>query len=88
MTSATATTNHEEIRRWAEERGGHPARVEGTNILRIDFDEPRGNDDDRLERIGWDEFFKVFDRNKLAFLHDEEPDSRFNKFVERESAES
>jgi len=30
------TTDHEEIRRWVEERDGHPARVEGTNLLRID----------------------------------------------------
>src|SRR4051794_34732042 len=38
------TTDHDEIRRWAEERGGRPATVEGTEgggedagVLRIDF---------------------------------------------------
>jgi hypothetical protein len=31
------TTDQEEIRRWVEERGGHPARVEGTDLLRIDY---------------------------------------------------
>ena len=75
MSSAKKTTDHEEIRRWVEERGGHPARVktsgqkDGGGILRIDFDEPGGNDDERLERISWDEFFKIFDENELAFLH-------------------
>jgi hypothetical protein len=34
------TRDHETIRRWAEQRGGRPAMVEGTNILRIDFGEP------------------------------------------------
>ncbi len=34
----------------------------------------------RLERVGWDEFFKVFDESDVAFLHGE-GDSRFNKFV-------
>ncbi|MGH9970628.1 MAG: hypothetical protein ACREBG_22955 [Pyrinomonadaceae bacterium] len=24
------TTDHEDIRQWVEERGGHPARVKGT----------------------------------------------------------
>jgi hypothetical protein len=93
MSSAKKTTDHEEIRRWVEERGGHPARVktsgqkDGGGILRIDFDEPGGNDDERLERISWDEFFKIFDENELAFLHqDKTADgklSRFNKFVSR-----
>jgi hypothetical protein len=93
MSSAQKTTDHEEIRRWAEARGGHPARVRAQairrdeGILRIDFDEPGGNDDVRLERISWEEFFENFDANDLAFLHqdrtaDGKP-SRFNKFVSR-----
>jgi hypothetical protein len=28
--SSRQTTDHDEIRRWAEERGGHPANVRGT----------------------------------------------------------
>ena len=27
---AKVTTDHKEIRKWVEERGGHPARVKGT----------------------------------------------------------
>jgi hypothetical protein len=56
-------------------------------ILRIDFDEPGGNDDVRLERISWEEFFDTFDSSELAFLHQDKTaegkPSRFNKFVSR-----
>jgi hypothetical protein len=86
MSEARTTTNHDEIRKWAEARDGHPAMVDAKGsggILRIDFGEP----EDGLEQIEWDEFFRVFDDNKLAFLYQDEvksgKTSRFNKFVER-----
>jgi hypothetical protein len=86
---AQQTTTHEKIKQWAEERGGHPAVVEGTEILRIDFDEPGGNDDEALRRIGWEELFRVFDERDLEFLCQEHTQdgnlSRFNKFVRRGS---
>ena len=87
MSEAKKTTDHEEIRRWVEEREGRPARVRDSGkggILRIDFGEP----DESLEEIGWDDFFKIFDENNLAFLHQDKTSdgkpSRFNKFVERD----
>ena len=87
MSEAKKTTDHEEIRRWVEERGGRPARVSGSGkggILRIDFGEP----EESLEEISWDEFFKIFDENNLAFLYQDKTSdgkpSRFNKFVERD----
>ena len=89
MSSARTTTNHETIRKWVEKHQGHPALVRtgsSGGVLRIDFDEPGGNDDSRLERVSWDEFFKVFDESDVTFLHGE-GDSRFNKFVEKESAD-
>jgi hypothetical protein len=91
---SNVTTDHDEIRSWVEERDGHPAIVKGTEkggsaLLRIDY--PGYSGEDRLEEIGWDEFFKIFDENKLAFLHqDQTADgelSRFSKFVERGGAE-
>ena len=95
MSSAKTTTNHDEIRKWVEKRGGHPAVVSATEnkgggggLLRIDYDEPGGNDDDRLHRITWNEFFQIFDRNGIAFLYDPDSDSRFSKFVQKESANS
>lgn len=95
MSSAKTTTNHEEIRKWVEKRGGHAAVVAATEssdgqggLLRIDYDEPGGNDDNRLHRITWDSFFKIFDESEIAFLHDPSGESRFSKFVARESANS
>jgi hypothetical protein len=93
MSAGETTTDHDVIRHWIEERGGKPAFVAATEdngrsggLLRVDFQNPDGKFDD----IEWDEFFKVFDDNKLAFLHqDKTADgsvSRFNKFVSRENA--
>lgn len=84
MSSAQTTTDHETIRRWAEERGGRPAKIDTSGpggILRIDFGDP----EEDFEEISWDEFFEIFDKNKLQFLYQEarqESESRFNKFVD------
>jgi hypothetical protein len=82
---AHRTRDHQLIHRWAEARGGHPAKVEGTEILRIDFDDPDGSGDEKLRRVPWDEFFRVFDDRGLEFLYQEHTAdghiSRFNKFV-------
>ncbi|MGF9692410.1 MULTISPECIES: hypothetical protein [unclassified Rhizobium] len=86
MSEAVQTTDHKAIRQWVEERDGHPSRVKGAEeggLLRIDFGKP----EDNLEAIEWDDFFAIFDDNKLAFLHQDETKdgktSRFNKFVNR-----
>lgn len=88
---STTTTDHETIRRWAEERQGKPAKVKGTGakddpgILRIDF--PGYSGADSLEEITWDEFFEKFDASELALLYQEETKdgkkSNFNKLVAR-----
>ncbi|HET8551690.1 MAG TPA: hypothetical protein VFM97_04365 [Gammaproteobacteria bacterium] len=88
------TTDHETIKRWVEARDGLPATVRDTEsqgekagILRIEFPDADG-DDQRLEQIGWDEFFDKFEESDLAFLYQEETTggdtSRFFKFVSRE----
>lgn len=93
MSQATTTTDHETIRQWTEQRGGHPATVGATadggpGILRIDF--PGYSGEDSLEEISWDEFFDKFEREKLAFLYQEKTDegqtSRFCKLVDREKS--
>ena len=90
MAEAKTTTNLEEIKRWVESRGGKPAAVKETGsgddpgILRINFEnEPGGDDDERLEEISWEEWGQAFEENDLAFLYQEEGDSRFNKLVSR-----
>lgn len=83
------TTDHEEIRRWVEERGGEPSRVKGTNLLRIDY--PGFSGEETLETIDWNEFFRIFDENNLVFLYQEKTkdggESRFSKFVDRDSVD-
>jgi Rho termination factor, N-terminal domain len=69
-----ATTSHEVIRTWAEERGGVPATVPGTEhgdhlgVLRLDF----GGDNADLRQVSWDEWFGTFDARKLNFIYQEE----------------
>jgi hypothetical protein len=82
---AQTTTDHATIRRWAEARDGHPAKVIGTGdatdagLLRLDF----GEAEERLEAIPWEEFFAKFEESRLALLYEDEPDSRFSKLVRR-----
>ena len=90
MSESKSTINHDEIRRWVEERGGSPARVKGTDLLRIDY--PGFSGEDTLEKISWQEFFATFDENKLAFLYQDKLESgevsRFSKLIERDSTEA
>ncbi len=94
QSTSHTTTNHNEIRRWVEERGGHPARVKGTEkgktagVLRIDY--PGFSGEDRLEEITWEEFFDGFEENELAFIYQDKTSdgeiSRFSKLVDRNAA--
>jgi hypothetical protein len=93
--SSHTTTDHDEIRKWAEARGGKPATVKRTEsdgeagVLRIDF--PGYSGAGSLEEISWDEFFQKFDEKNLAFLYQDTissgEESRFFKLVSRETAE-
>jgi hypothetical protein len=90
------TTNHEEIRRWAEQRGGVPACVQGTGggddvgIIRLEFPGTPGNRESSLEEISWDEFFEKFDEGNLALVYQEKTadgkKSNCNQLVRREKA--
>ena len=87
MSTAQTTTDHEAIRRWADDRGGRPSvvRTKGKGgILRLDF----GEKEEDFEQVDWDEFFEIFEENKLAFLHQDKTEdgklSRFSKFVARD----
>ena len=88
MSDSKVTTNHDEIRRWVEERGGHPARVKDTEVLRVDY--PGYSGEETLEQISWEEFFAKFDESKLAFLYQDKLESgevsRFSKLIDRDSA--
>lgn len=93
--TSNVTTDHDEIQQWVEERGGHPARVKGTEkgstsgVLRIDY--PGFSGEERLEEITWEEFFDGFEKNELAFLYQDKTKdgklSRFSKLVDRNATE-
>lgn len=88
---AETTTNHDEIRKWAESRGGKPAAVDrthkggGVGIIRIMFPKAQQSEHDALIEISWDEFFGEFEERELALLYD--PTSQFNKIIGRDTAE-
>jgi len=95
-TTSKVTVDHDEIRRWAEERGARPAAVgrsqsdDGPGIIRLAFPGARKSRDNALEEISWNEWFERFDENHLALLHQEETAagerSNFNKIISRETA--
>lgn len=83
MSNSSQTKDHT-IKKWVEERNGKPTIIKDTDakgknegVLRIRFDEHT----EELKPISWDEFFKIFDKRKVAFLYDEDKESTFNKFV-------
>ncbi len=83
-----ATTSHEVIRRWAEERNAVPATVPGTEhddhlgVLRLDF----GGEDERLQHVSWEQWFATFDDRSLNFLYQEErKDGRQSSFFRLEN---
>ncbi len=93
--SSNYTTDHEKIRKWAEDRGAKPACVKGTGgkhdvgMLRLDF--PGYSGEESLTHISWEEWFGKFDERELALLYQEKTaegkKSNFNKLVSRETAE-
>lgn len=67
--SFRTTTDHQEIRRWAEEHGGSPAQMKGSSggedenapgSLRLHF--PHSPTNESLEDLTWEQFFDKFDR--------------------------
>jgi hypothetical protein len=96
MSNLSKTTqDHDQIRNWAEERGGKPSHVKGTGgkhdpgLLRIDF--PGYSGEGKLEEITWDEFFEKFDEQELTLVYQEKTadgkKSNFNKLVSRHTIE-
>ena len=63
--------------------------MEGSSgVLLIDY--PGYSSTQTLEAISWDEFFKGFEENELAFLYEDEKkagsQSRFSKLINRDAA--
>jgi hypothetical protein len=89
--AANATIDHDEIRKWAESKGGKPAAVDRTHkggdvgIIRIMFPDNPQSEHGSLVEISWEEFFEQFEEAKLALLYEE--DSLFSKIVGRDTAD-
>ena len=101
MADTVLITDHQAIRDWAAARSGFPAIVDispagGTQpMLRLVFDQAAYQDQDRADRptnaggyelVEWDDWFKVFDENRLALVVEEEVPGRhdnYNQFVRR-----
>lgn len=68
------TRSHEVITQWAEDRGGVPATVPGTEhnglpgVLRFAFP---GGQKGRLQEVEWDDWFETFDSRDLVMLFQE-----------------
>ncbi|MFN6943556.1 MAG: hypothetical protein ACK4ND_01310 [Cytophagaceae bacterium] len=94
MAESKHTTSHNTIKKWAEARKGKPTAVKETHskketgIVRLSFPGRKTNHDN-LTEISWDEFFKEFEKSKLAMVYQEKTktgkQSRFNKLVNRNS---
>lgn len=89
MSQQKTTTNHTEIKNWAQEHNGVPAVIKdteegsGAGVLRIHFD---NSDDSNFKQVSWSEFFDTFDKKDLAFLYQDEKDSTFHKFINKKEA--
>ena len=61
-------------------------------MIRLEFPDAPGAQDEQLEEISWDEWFRKFDENGLALVYEEVTasgqKSNFNKIVKRETAKS
>jgi len=90
---ARTLVDHDEIRSWAESRGGKPTAVKGTSrargdvgMIRLDF--PGYSGEGKLQPIDWDEWFAKFDASNLALVVQDKTSggeiSHFNKLVARE----
>ena len=75
QTESHVTTDHDEIRRWADDRHATPATVDdpqnpsGVGALRFDFDFGFDTETSDLRQISWDEWLAAFDERGLSFAY-------------------
>ncbi|MCL4398082.1 hypothetical protein M1403_03620 [Patescibacteria group bacterium] len=89
------TVDHQEIAAWAQKFNGRPQRIgeNGYSSIRIDFpghgDDTFFSSDKRPVNISWDEFFRIFEEQHLAFIHEDkdvfDPSLAYH-FIKRENA--
>jgi hypothetical protein len=93
LTESKLTSDHDEIRKWTEDRGGYPALVRKVlrkgRALRLIF--PGYSTGEPLEPIPWNDFFEKFDEHQLALRYQEATlgggQSHFHNLVNRATGE-
>jgi hypothetical protein len=90
-TASKVTTDHDEIRRWATERGARPVAVKRAgrngdgNVIGFIFARLSGKN--HLKEVSWEEWLQKFDEHKLSFLYQEKiangQRSNYNEIVSR-----
>jgi hypothetical protein len=100
-TTSRTTTDHDEIRRWASERGAKPAtlacpgtdageeKIDQLGMLHLDV--PGFDSQQPRHPMDWEEWFQQFEEHKLALPYQEQTPagelSNFNKIVTRAKVE-
>ena len=88
--SIRTTTDHDEIRRWIDSRGGTPVLRAGPGGEELAIEFPGGDpaEAERDRPIALDEFLRRLDEAGLALLYDDQtaggPEVRFYEVVPRE----
>ena len=84
MATERSTSNHDEIRKWAEAHNALPAEFASTShdgeprILGFILPaQPPGD----LEKVSWEQFFAVFDMTGLALVYRQGDGSNFYEIV-------
>lgn len=82
MYNVRTTISHDEIRKWVKKHKGRPVILDAPDAkadklgLRIDFpgikDEKYLAPDKLGKSTSWDDFFKVFEDQKLAFIYQDD----------------
>jgi hypothetical protein len=83
-TNYRETTDHEEVRNWAEERNVVPARQGDSDD--IVFVEHGAEADESIDELTWDEFSDQFDRQDVLFRYETGEEGTRYEFVEGEAS--
>ncbi|RPI82030.1 MAG: hypothetical protein EHM41_19370 [Chloroflexi bacterium] len=82
VTQGYVTIDHHQIKKWVHERSGWPAMKasrftvrESDKVLSIGF--TGCENDELLIPISWEEFFKKFDEQNLAFMYEDQDASGY-----------
>lgn len=90
------TTEHDEIREWAETHDAKPATVRQTadgriGVLTLDM-VGHGAGEESLEHVAWADWFAAFENNDLAFVYQQTKasgeDSTFFRLVDRHNVDT